>query len=147
MSLSSSGAAYWITPVKSERVKTADKIIKTLVIAHRVYRFSAKTYARHSIKTGDWICFYANGKGVVAHARVASEIALRIAKTMPHYPYVVKLDRLRAYLNTPILLDFQTRAKLDAFAFNLFTSNWAWLVQTTRRITKHDFECLTSKRD
>ncbi|MBO3840488.1 MAG: hypothetical protein QXS66_07140 [Thermoproteota archaeon] len=63
---------YWITPVRGDDVQTAEECIKTLVADSEIYAFGERTPGRKYIKPGDYICFYAFGKGVVAHAEVAS---------------------------------------------------------------------------
>ncbi|MBI4302700.1 MAG: EVE domain-containing protein, partial [Chloroflexi bacterium] len=59
-------AAYWLTPVKADKAETAEEVIQTLVGRERVYAFGERTPGRKHLKAGDWICFYATGKGVVA---------------------------------------------------------------------------------
>ena len=70
--ISEDEAAYWITPVKSDEEQTAEECIQTLVGQELIYAFGQRTPGRKHIKPGDWICFYATAKGVVAHANVAS---------------------------------------------------------------------------
>jgi len=65
-------AAYWISPVKDTDTEPALECVQTLVGKHRIYAYGDRTPGRKSLKPGDWICFYASGIGVVAHAEVAS---------------------------------------------------------------------------
>jgi hypothetical protein len=52
--------------------ETAEACIEKLVGREPIYGFGENTPGRKRIKPGDWICFYANGNDVVAHARVVS---------------------------------------------------------------------------
>jgi hypothetical protein len=69
---SSGEAAWWLTPVKGDEQGSAEEVIQTLVGREHVYAFGERTLGRKHLKPGDGIAFYATGKGVVAHARVAS---------------------------------------------------------------------------
>ena len=67
-----SEVTYWLTSVRADDVQTAEEVIQTLVGDEGVYAFGERTPGRNQIKPGDWMCFYAIGKGVVAHAQVSS---------------------------------------------------------------------------
>jgi hypothetical protein len=138
--------AYWITPVKSDEVQTAEECIQALVGQENIYTFSEKAPGRQHIKPGDWIGFYATTKGVVAHAKVVSP-----AKHEPHpavrhsetYPWVFTTDDAKLYLDDPVVVDASLRAELDAFSDKDPNKPWSWFVFTTRNLTKHDFDLLT----
>ncbi|MEE8201008.1 MAG: hypothetical protein V3R29_07540, partial [Candidatus Acidoferrales bacterium] len=109
--------AYWLTPVKSGEEHTAEEIIETLVGQERVYAFSERTPGRKHIKPGDWICFYATGNGVIAHAKVASRPERKSHPKVGHpemYPWVFELVDAKVYLDTPIVIDASMRARLEA---------------------------------
>jgi hypothetical protein len=63
---------YWLTSVKSDEKATAEDTVKLLVGREHVYAFGDGTPGRKLIKPGDWICFYATGKGIIAHAKITS---------------------------------------------------------------------------
>jgi len=140
---------YWLTPVATDEEQAAEQVIQTLVGQARIYAFGERTPGRTRLKPGDWICFYASGKGVVAHARVAS-----LAERKPHskvrhpdqYPWVFRLSDERLYLENPVVIDSDARSRLDAFHGREPGKAWAWLVQATRRITEHDFCVLTRQQ-
>lgn len=143
-------AAYWITPVKSVPEQTAEECVRTLVGEERIYAFGERTPGRKHLKPGDWMCFYATGgKGVIAHAQVAS-----YPEKNPHpavrrserYPWVFHLEDTRLYLDEPTVIDADLRAQLDAFQDKDLNKNWAWFVQATRKITQHDFRILTRQQ-
>jgi len=138
--------SYWLTPVRSNDKQTAEEVIQTLVGEERIYAFGERTPGRKHLKQGDWLCFYATTKGVVAHARVREP---PIKKPHPRvrdskkYPWVFPLEDVKLYLGNPIVINEELRSQLDAFRGRDPTKAWSWFVQATRRITKHDFHLLT----
>jgi hypothetical protein len=140
--------SYWLTPVKSHGNISPEEVVRVLVVKRRVYAFSEKTSARKSLNLGDWICFYASRKGVVAHAQVASEVENRVPGGLPpEYSWSFRLEKAQAYIDNPTYLNLTMRQKLDAFRGRDLAKNWAWLVQTTRKISQHDFALLTRLDD
>ncbi|MEN6520549.1 MAG: EVE domain-containing protein [Armatimonadota bacterium] len=133
--------SYWLTSVTSDENETAEDCIQTIVGQDGIYAIGERTPGRKRIKSGDYICFYATGKGVVAHARVKSPPERR---THPHVdlPWVFNLEQAKLYLQEPVVLDSEKRSSLDAFQGKDPRKPWAWFVQATRQITKHDFESL-----
>lgn len=138
--------AYWITPVKSDEEQTAEEVIQVLVGQERIYAFGERTPGRRHLKAGDWICFYATGRGVVAHAKVTSAPEKKRHHRVRHperYPWVFGLDNVDLHLEQPIVIDAAVRGRLDAFRGRDPDKSWAWFVQATRKITEHDFSILT----
>jgi len=144
------GIAYWLTPVKNEEEQTAKECIKSLVGEEKIYAFGERTPGRKHLKPGDWICFYAQGEGVVAHAKVASYPKKKRhpkIKQPEKHPWLFKLDQPVLYLDRPVVIDAVLRSQLDAFADKDLNKSWAWFVQSTSKLTKHDFEILTRGHD
>lgn len=141
---------YWLTPVGSDEVATADEVIKTLVGEQNVYAFGERTPGRKRIKPGDWIAFYSTGKGVVAHAKVSSFPAkgtnLKKIRHPEDYPWVFQLSEPTLYLDKPVVIDADMRSRLATFKGRKLNSPWAWFVQATRRISEEDFRTLTNKK-
>lgn len=138
--------AYWLTPVKSDEEQTAEEVIETLVGQERIYAFGERTPGRRHLKAGDWICFYATTKGVVAHAKVVSAPQKKRHPKVRHadiYPWVFRLENIKLYLDQPTVIDPAIRSQLDAFRGRDKDRFWAWFVQATRRISAHDFDILT----
>jgi hypothetical protein len=135
---------YWLTPVKSDDERTADESIKSLVGKEKIYAFGDKTPGRRHLNTGDHICFYSAGKGVVAHAQVASRPK---RKKYPHrseqFQWVFQVMDVHLYLEDPIIIDAALRCRLDAFKNCDPGKSWAWFVHATRKITENDFNVLT----
>jgi hypothetical protein len=104
---------------------------------------------RLRVKAGDFICFYVGRRGVVAHAKVITTPEKRSNSPIRDpemYPWVFDLSNVAVYWKDPIVINAKLRSSLDAFKNKDLGKSWAWFVQTTRRISKHDFAKLTTKR-
>lgn len=137
---------YWLTPVKSEEEQTADECIQSLVGEERIYAFGERTPGRRHLKPDDYICFYSTGKGVIAHAQIASLPERKEHPKVRHteqYPWIFRVKDVHIYLENPVVIDVTLRSQLDAFKNRELNKAWAWFVQATRRITEHDFKVLT----
>jgi hypothetical protein len=138
--------AYWLTPVKADDVQTAEEVIQTLVGREGIYAFSERTPGRKRFKPGDWLAFYATGKGIVAHAQVTSAPENNPHPSVRHaeqYPWVFRVGSPRLYLEEPVVIDAPLRGQLEAFHNRDEEKSWAWFVQATHRVTSHDFKVLT----
>jgi hypothetical protein len=139
--------AYWLTPVGSDE-KAPEEVIRTLVGEERLYAFRENAKGRLHLKPRDRICFYASGRGVIADAEVASPAEKKSYPRLTDlqwYPWVIHLDNVRLYLKEPTVIDNATRGLLEAFAGRKPDAPWAWFVQTTRRVSEHDFAILTRR--
>lgn len=137
--------SYFLTPVATDDVQTAEEVVQTLVGQAHIYAFGERTPGRRLLKPGDWICFNASGKGVIGHARVASIPEKKLDKRIRHpekYPWVFNVDSVHLHLDTPTVIDGALRSWLDAFQNRDPSATWAWFVQGTKRITAHDFDVL-----
>jgi hypothetical protein len=138
--------AYWLTPVKADEQQSAEEVIQTLVGKQGIYAFGERTPGRRHLKAGDWICFYATQNGVVGHASVVSAPERKPHPAVRHsdrYPWVFALGQVELYLEQPLVIDAGLRGGLDAFAGRDLNKSWAWFVQATRKIARHDFRLLT----
>lgn len=137
---------YWLTPAKTIGQETAEECIRKLVGRENIYAFGANTPGRKRIKPDDKIAFYANGKGVIANATVASLPELKPHKAVRHsdrYPWTFRVRDPVLYLDNPVVIDAELRSRLRAFERREPSKAWAWFVQDTREITQHDFNMLT----
>lgn len=142
--------AFWLTPIRSDAEETAEEGVRKLVAQEGIYAFGERTPGRKHLKPGDWICFYASGTGVVAHARVASK-----PKNEPHpklrnpdlYPWTFKVDSVKLYLDDPVVIDIEMRERLKYFEGRDLSRPWAWFVQGTRRLGEADFRLLTRQAE
>jgi len=138
---------YWLAPVANDEEQPAEKTIMQLVFNQKCYAFADRTPGRRRVKPGDWICFYASTKGVVAHAKIETSPSKTEEKPenidTENYPWVFKLSNPKIYLENPINIDYELRSKLDAFKNKDLSKTWAWFVTATREITGGDFNRLT----
>jgi len=145
--LATSGVpTYWLTPVKDHERESAEECVKKLVGKHAIYAFGERTPGRTHIKPGDWLSFYATGKGVVAHARVTSSPEKSPDPRLEHpedFPYTFRIQEQQLYLETPVILNAALRQQLDAFRGRDPDKPWAWFVQATHKVSEQDFRRLT----
>ena len=137
---------YWMTPCKSTKEQTAEECIQSLVGNEKIYAFGDKTPGRTSIKVGDYICFYASGKGIVAHALVNTLPEKKRnpkVKDPDRYPWIFGLKEPKLYFDKPIIIDAEFRSRLQAFEGKDPVQPWGWFVVTTRRVSAYDFSLLT----
>lgn len=108
---------------------------------------------RTNLKAGDLVCFYAKGHGVAALATVTGPATTILAEDEIPLPrgddhddvFGVPLTDVK-WLETPVMIDTALRASLDAFVGKPITGKgWAWLVQTSRKVSAHDFAILTGQ--
>ncbi len=106
---------------------------------------------RKSMGERDHVCFYATSVGVVAWGRLASlPDELVTAEEWPEPTpmegevFKVPLEDVH-WLERALTIDDDVRRRLDAFADKKQSPNWAWFVQTTRRLSEHDFLLLTGR--
>jgi hypothetical protein len=136
--------AYCMAPVKSSKDETNVEVIRHLVVDNGIYAFSDST-PQKNLKPGDFICFYASGVGVVAHALVKTRpkrAPSPIVRDAKKYPFTFEVEDVKFYPNNPVAIDLELRQKLDAFKESDATKHWGWFVTPTRRISEHDFQLL-----
>jgi hypothetical protein len=141
--------SYWLTPVCSDEDGTSDDVIKTLVDEERIYAFGERTPDRKHLRPWDWMVFYATGKGVVAHAKVASVPNKGQNPKIRHpdqYPWLFRLSTPVMYLDEPVVIDSALRSKLETFSGRDPNSPWAWFVQATKKVSEDEFRLLTRKK-
>jgi hypothetical protein len=139
--------SFWLTPVASDEEQDHVDVVRRLLGAG-IYAFGDKTRGRKAIKPGDWICFYASGLGIVAHARVKSRPENKPHRLVRHkeeYPWTFQIGDAEIYTDKPVVIDEALRARLEAFRGRGPSKAWSWLVQGTGRISEHDFRILTRK--
>jgi len=143
--------SYWLTPVRPYPDDPAAECVRRLVVEEQVYAYSDRTPGRKRLRVGDWLCFYVTdkaAKGVIAHARVAS-----LPEYKPHpkvrdpekYPWAFQVDSAEIYPERRVAIDAALRARLHAFSGKDPGAPWAWFVQGTKRIDRHDFLVLTGR--
>src|SRR5262245_26019637 len=109
---------FWLTPVRSWEDKTPEDVIQILVKGERIYALGEKTHGRRLLKPGDWICFYIPGKGIVAHARLATSPERRKHRAISNhskYPWVFHVEEITFHPDHPIPVNANMRSNLDAF--------------------------------
>ena len=140
------GPNYWLTPVRSDKKQTAEECIKTLVGEEKIYAYGGRTPGRKFLKPGDWICFYATGKGAIGHAKVLSRPEKKSHPKVldpEKYPWTFRVGEVKLYLDDPKMIDAEMRKKLSAFKDKTLQKNWGWFLYSTRKISEKDFKLIT----
>ncbi len=146
------GPQYWLLP--AGKAKDGASSVEQL---HRwldrgMWGMHKSTAGRTRLKAGDYVCFYAALTGVVAHARIAGPADQIVSPAEWPEPYPVELPIYRVplkdviWLPSPLKIDKTVQSQMDAFAGKRPEGNPGWLVQTTRRLSPHDFAVLTEQR-
>ena len=141
---------YWLTAVSSVGQQTAEQLIETMVGQEHIFAIPEKASGRKHMKPDDWICFHVTGKGVVAHAQIASA-----PNYTPHhpkvghpekFPWTIKLQQVELYLNNPVpLASEELRSNLDEFRHRDLKKPWSWWILSISRLSSHDFNCVTRR--
>lgn len=144
----SSGPTYWMAPASGRPGMSAEETLKAW-LGKGMWGFGESTPGRKSMREGDWIAFYAAGRGVVAFAQLTGEANLLVQPSEWPEPipqggptYKIPLRDV-TWLKSVNKVDAQARSQLDAFQGRDPNGNWSWLVQTTRRLSQADFKRLT----
>lgn len=134
-----------MTPVADRADVDGERVVRRL-LDNGWYVFRDRTPGRKSLKSGDQLCFYWSGVGVVAAAEVAS---VPERKPNPYtdeanqYPWQFRIRHKRYFFDRPVIIDAPLRARLDAFKGKDPNNPWSWFVLAARILTSHDFEILT----
>ncbi|MCD6451283.1 MAG: EVE domain-containing protein [Acidobacteria bacterium] len=141
---------YWLAPVRGDKKRTAEEIIKDLIGEGKVHAIGERTPGRKHLKAGDLICFYASGIGVVAHAKIASTPERKTHPKIKHpeqYPWVFQLKDVKLYFDNPVVIDTAMRISLEAFRGIDPNKAWGWFVTSIRKLSENDFKLLTRQID
>lgn len=111
----SRASGYWMASVPPDYATTPEEFLEVVVARRHVFGVTDRGTVVGTVRTGDGICFYLPGKGVVGHAWVASITDgtndLRDAR---RFRQVLRLDRLSLHLARPTSLDIETELRLRA---------------------------------
>ena len=111
----SRSSGYWMASVPPDYATTPEEFLEVVVARRHVFGVTDRGTVVGTVRTGDGICFYLPGKGVVGHAWVASITDgtndLRDAR---RFRQVLRLDRLSLHLARPTSLDIETELRLRA---------------------------------
>jgi hypothetical protein len=130
--------SYWIATVTPDYATTPEQLLE-LVVGRRHIFGVADGSAPGMARSGDWICFYIPGKGVVGRARVLSPSASSAGVRDAHrFKQLLHLEDLALHLHTPIAVDFETQLRLRTAA-----AGAARQTQTLVKISQTSFMAMT----
>ena len=140
---------YWIVPAGDQGGHSAEDHLRAW-LGHGFWGFGHSTPGRKAMQPGDRACFYAaKTHTIMAMATIAGSLDHHVDADEWPGPgpydgsvYKVPLSEI-VWLEPAPVLDAAMRSTLDAFKDKVAGAGWSWLVQSTRRITEHDFRRLT----
>ena len=144
-------ASFWLTPAADRDDLPAAECLR-LWLGSGLWGFYRRNRTRSRIRHGDWLAFYASRRGVVAYARAAgSADALLGADQWPEPTtprpdvYSIAITSV-TWLRKPVPIPTVTH-RLESFRGKApqAVKNWAWLVNSTRRVSAADFLVLTGR--
>ena len=109
--------SYWIATVTPDYATTPEQLLELVVGRRHIFGVADAGTTPGAARSGDWICFYIPGKGVVGRARVLSPSAGNAGVRDAHrFRQLLHLDDLQLHLHTPVPLDFETQLRLRTAA-------------------------------
>jgi hypothetical protein len=138
-------ANFWISPVSSWENRKPEEVVQHLIGKEKIYALRDKSHGRKVIKPEDWICFYVSKKGVCAHAKITTfPERKRHVGLSERFPWVFSLEEVSIY--DYIAIDKKLLSQLEAFKGRDLIKPWSWFIQSTRRVSHHDFEVLVQHK-
>jgi hypothetical protein len=111
----SHGSGYWMASVPPDYATTPEEFLELVVARRHVFGVTDRGTVVGTVRTGDGICFYLPGKGVVGHAWVASiSDGISDLRDARRFRQVLRLERLSLHLIKPTRLDLETELRLRA---------------------------------
>jgi hypothetical protein len=103
---------FWIATVVADNAIGPEEFLQS-VVAKRGIVGLVESASGTLAQSGDWICFSIPGKGIVAHARVASLAATGAGLRDAHrFRQLVRLENLDLHLASPVAPDSETQLRM-----------------------------------
>ena len=132
--------SYWIATIGQDHATKPEEFLELVVLRRHVFGIVDSAAGRSAASSGDWVCFYVSGKGVVGHARVSSLHAGAGGLRDAHrFRQLLDVDEVKLNLGAPVPLDSETQLRLRTAG--LVTNRQA---PTLVRISRESFRTLTS---
>lgn len=139
---------FLLTPISDRSGVPAEDVLHRLLDSGW-YVLGKRSQMYRFLAPGDQMCVYLALVGIVAEATLASHAERD--QPVPYnpdareYPWAFRVRDVRYFLNDPVELDRETRARLDAFARSKPDRPWSWFVQRTHLVSAHDFRILVGR--
>jgi hypothetical protein len=131
--------SYWIATVTPDYATTPEQLLELVVSRRHIFGVADGGNAPATARSGDWICFYIPGKGVVGRARVLSPAASSAGVRDAHrFKQLLHLENLELHLHAPIPVDFETQLRLRTAAAGATRQT-----QTLVKISQSSFMAMT----
>jgi hypothetical protein len=103
--------------VAPDYATTPEQLLELVVSRRHIFGVADGGTTQTTARSGDWICFYIAGKGVVGRARVLSPATSTTGVRDAHrFKQLLHLEDLELHLHAPIALDFETQLRLRTAA-------------------------------
>jgi hypothetical protein len=131
--------SYWIATVTPDYATTPEQLLELVVGRRHIFGVADGGTTAGMARSGDWICFYIPGKGVVGRARVLSPAGSSVGVRDAHrFKQLLHLEDLELHLHTPVAVDFETQLRLRTAAAGASRHT-----QTLVRISHESFVAMT----
>jgi hypothetical protein len=135
--------SYWIATVISDYATSPEQLLELVIGRRHIFGVADSGTTSSKARSGDWICFYIAGKGVVGRARVQSLASGNAGIRDAHrFRQLLHLEDLELHIHTPVSLDFETQLRLRTA-----TAGAPRQTQTIVRISAESFATMTESRN
>jgi hypothetical protein len=130
---------YWLATVTPDHATTPEELLELVISRRHIFGIADAGATHETARSGDWICFYIPGKGVVGRARVRSLASSATGVRDAHrFRQLLNLEDLELHIHSPVALDFETQLRLRTA-----TAASGRQTQTLVRISHESFVALT----
>ena len=101
---------YWITSVGPDHATRPEEFLELVVGRRQIYGIVGSPASPHLVKSGDALCFYINGRGVVGHARVGSLVEnANVIRDAHRFRQLIHVEDVTLHTSDPYTLDAESQ--------------------------------------
>ena len=129
---------YWVNVMRPEPLTPTERIVSSLIATRQILGINPAPGQEDRVRSGDAICVFVAGRGIVAHALIAGILTdgSRMIRDSKRFTHVLRLTDVTVY-NTPVVPHQELVRKLD-----LALS--AGEAAVTTPISRREFESFTT---
>ncbi len=137
---------YAITPFKGTEDEQPQELARRLMVQNKLWAFPKRAKNIEKLRPGDYVCIFAAGIGVIAHARIKTKPEYnpnhQKVRNSDEFPWIVQLEDVHFYPDQPVVVK-DILSELDMAKVLTNQREWGVLVRGFKFITEHDFKLLT----
>jgi len=105
---------YWVNVMGVDPFTPTERIVRSLIGTRQILGINPAPGLEDRVRTGDAICVFVAGRGIVAHAQIAGILmdGSRIIRDAKRFTHVLRLTNVIVY-DTPVLPNPDLTRKLD----------------------------------